>query len=148
MRNNENHIFVDTNCIIYYLADKYELLKASYPLNTQAIHFLLSRNGKKLYLSSLTIAQVTAKLQAKIGAENMSQEINNLLSRFNIVEFNANDIKSALANPLSKDIEDLYQYEMSQKVKCFYIMTNNTKDFSALANIVAFSPDKVRKIIF
>ncbi len=148
MRNNENHIFVDTNCIITYLVDKYGLLASADPLNTCALHFLRSRNGKKLFLSSLTIAQVTAKLQPKIGAENMSDEIKDLLRYFQIVEFNEKDIMAALTNPLSKDIEDLYQYEMSQKVKCFYIMTKNTKDFSALANIVAFAPNKVRKIIF
>lgn len=64
MRNNENHIFVDTNCIITYLADKYGLFANVDPLNTS------------------------------------------------------------------------------------YVMTKNTKDFSALANIVAFAPNKVRKIIF
>ena len=148
MRNNENHIFVDTNCIITYLADKYGLFANTDPLNTSALHFLRSRNGKKLYLSALTIAQVTAKLQPKIGAENMSREIKDLLQYFQIIEFNEKDIKSALANSLSKDIEDLYQYEMSQKVKCFYVMTKNIRDFSALANIVAFAPNKVRKIVF
>lgn len=147
MRNNENHIFVDTNCIIAHLVDKYKLLKHTESHSGNALHFLRSRNGKKLFISSLTIAQVTAKLQPYIGAENMISEITDLLQYFHIVEFNEKDIQAALTDPLSKDIEDLYQYEMSQKVKCFYVMTNNTKDFSALANIVAFAPSKVRKII-
>ena len=148
MKNNENHIFVDTNCIISYLADKYSLVKSKYQSDTIALKYLLSLNGKKLYLSSLTIAQVTAKLQPKLGADVMTKEIEALLNRFDIIEFNEKDIRSALRNPLAKDIEDLYQYELSQKVKCFYIMTNNTKDFSALLNIVAFVPAIVRKTIF
>lgn len=147
MRNNENHIFVDTNCIIAHLVDKYQLLKKTEQRSSNALHFLRSRNGKKLFLSALTIAQVTAKLQPYIGTEKVIDEVSDLLQYFHIVEFNESDIQSALVNPLSKDIEDLYQYEMSQKVKCFYVMTNNVKDFSALANIVAFTPSKVRKII-
>ena len=148
MKNNENHIFVDTNCLISYLADKYNLRKNSNEDNIKALHFLLGMNGKKLYISSLSIAQVTATLQKKIGTDNMVKEISQLVHRFNIVEFNENDIKAAINCELARDIEDLYQYEMSQKVKCFYVMTNNLSDFSSLANIVAFSPAKVRKIIF
>ncbi len=96
----------------------------------------------------LSIAQITAKLQKYIGAETMIKEIANFIHRYNIIKFNEQDIKQAISAKLAKDIEDLYQYEMSQKVKCFYIMTNNIKDFSSLANIVAFTPKKVRKIIF
>lgn len=148
MKNNENHIFIDTNCIVCYLSDKYNILKTKYPENTAALKYLLSLNGKKLYLSSLTIAQVTAKMQSILGANKMTKEIEDLLNRFEIIEFNEKDIRSALHNPLSEDIEDVYQYELSQKVKCFYVMTNNTKDYSALLNIVAFVPAKVRKTIF
>jgi predicted nucleic acid-binding protein len=148
MKNNENHIFVDTNCLISYLADKYGLRKNKSEENIMALRFLFGLNGKKLYISSLSIAQLTATLQKKIGANNMMEEVSQLIHRFNIVEFNENDIKAALNNQLAQDIEDLYQYEMSQKVKCFYVMTNNLRDFSSFANIVAFSPKKVRKIIF
>ena len=148
MKNNENHIFIDTNCLISYLADKYGLRKNKSEENTIALRFLIGLNGKKLYISSLSIAQLTATLQKKIGADNVTKEVSQLLHRFNIVEFNENDIKAALNCKLAQDIEDLYQYEMSQKVKCFYVMTNNLRDFSSLANIVAFPPQKVRKIIF
>ena len=148
MKNNENHIFVDTNCLMSYLADKYGLRKNPNEENIKALHFLLGLNGKKLYISSLSVAQLTATLQKKIGTDNVVKEVSQLLHRFNIVEFNENDIKAAINCELARDVEDLYQYEMSQKVKCFYVMTNNLSDFSSLANIVAFSPAKVRKIIF
>ena len=87
-------------------------------------------------------------MQKLIGAELIIKEIEAFVHRYNIIEFNERDIKQAISATLAKDIEDLYQYEMSQKVKCFYVMTNNIKDFSSLANIVAFTPQKVRKIIF
>lgn len=148
MKNNENHIFIDTNCLINYLAEKYHLYKINSTDNTDALRFLIGLNGKKLYISSLSIAQITAKLQKLIGAELIIKEIEAFVHRYNIIEFNERDIKQAISATLAKDIEDLYQYEMSQKVKCFYVMTNNIKDFSSLANIVAFTPQKVRKIIF
>lgn len=148
MKNNENHIFIDTNCLMNYFVEKYHLYKTASTDNADALRFLFGLNGKKLYVSSLSIAQITAKLQKYIGAETMIKEIANFIHRYNIIEFNEQDIKQAISAKLAKDIEDLYQYEMSQKVKCFYIMTNNIKDFSSLANIVAFTPKKVRKIIF
>lgn len=131
-----------------YFVEKYHLLKTNSTENTDALRFLGGLNGKKLYISSLSVAQITAKLQKQLGAEAMIKEIATFVHKYNIIEFNEQDIKQAISATLAKDIEDLYQYEMSQKVKCFYIMTNNIKDFSSLANIVAFTPKKVRKIIF
>lgn len=147
MKNNENHIYVDTNCLIGYIANKYGIYKDTAG-STEALRFLAGLNGKKLYISSLSIAQLTAKLQKKIGTDRMVKEIEQIIHRFNVIEFNDDDIRAAITGGHAKDIEDLYQYEMSQKVKCFYIMTNNLKDFTSLANIIAFLPRKVRKIIF
>ncbi len=147
MRNNENHIFVDTNCLIGCIANKYGIYKDTAG-STEALRFLSGLNGKKLYISSLSVAQLTAKLQKQIGTDRMVKEIEQITHRFNVIEFNNDDIRAAITGEHAKDIEDLYQYEMSQKVKCFYIMTNNLKDFSSLANIIAFLPRKVRKIIF
>ena len=147
MRNNENHIYIDTNCLIGYIATKYGIYKDTKGF-TKALQFLMALNGKKLYVSSLSVAQLTAKLQKRIGADRMVKEIEQIIHRFNVVEFNNDDIQSAITGALAKDIEDLYQYEMSQKVKCFYIMTDNLSDFTSLANITAFLPSKVRKAIF
>ena len=148
MRNNENHIFVDTNCLIGYLCEKHHLYNYTNKHNTEALHYLFSVNGKRLYISALSIAQLTAKLQSKIGKRDLTDEIRQLLHRFEIVEFNRRDIENAISSPHAKDIEDLYQYKMSEKAKCLYIMTNNTKDFTTLMNVIVFKPRQVRMMNF
>jgi len=37
---------------------------------------------------------------------------------------------------------------MSEKAKCLYIMTNNTKDFATLLNVIPFKPKQVRMMNF
>lgn len=144
MKNNENHIFIDSNCLIGFLCEKYGLYAIEGTENTKALHYLLAMNGKKLYVSSLAIAQLTAKLQNRIDKNLLAEEIKQILHRFNIIEFNRKDIEEALNSPYAKDIEDLYQYKMSEKAKCLYIMTNNVKDFATLLNVIPFKPKQVR----
>ena len=148
MRNNENHIFIDTNCLISSLCEKYGLYVTNNKENTTALHYLLAMNGKKIYVSSLSIAQLTAKLQSRLDKDTLAEEIRQILHRFNVIEFNRKDIEDALNSPYAKDIEDLYQYKMSEKAKCLYIMTNNTKDFSTLLNVIPFRPRQVRMMNF
>lgn len=148
MKNNENHIFIDTNCIIGYIADKYNLKRKKDAVNSNALAYLLKQNGKKLYISSLSIAQATATLQNRIDNAKLISEIRSIVSRYEVVEFNKQDIAHAIGMSQARDIEDLYQYRMSQKVKCLYVMTNNIKDYSAFQNIIAFTPKQTRKIIF
>ena len=148
MRNNENHIFIDTNCLISSICERYGIIAANGKENTNALHYLLAMNGKKLYVSSLSIAQMTAKLQNRLHKDVLTEEIRQILHRFNIIEFNRKDIEDALNSPYAKDIEDLYQYKMSEKAKCLYIMTNNTKDFATLLNVIPFKPKQVRMMNF
>lgn len=148
MKNIENHIFIDTNCLISYLADKFGLRKKADSANRNALHYLSKLNGKRLYISSLSIAQLTATLQNRVDTKVLLSEIKAMCSRYEVVEFNKNDIDSAISNPSTKDIEDRYQYQMSQKVRCLYVMTNNVKDYAHIENIVACTPNKIRKLIF
>ena len=148
MKNNENHIFIDTNCLIGFLCEKYDLYSIKGNENSMAIHYLAAMNGKKLYVSSLAIAQLTAKLQNRLDKDILADEIKQILHRFNIIEFNRKDIEEALNSPYAKDIEDLYQYKMSEKAKCLYVMTNNTKDFVTLLNVIPFKPKQVRMMNF
>ena len=144
MKNNENHIFIDTNCLISYVCERYDLYAVGNKENTNALHYLFAMNGKKLYVSSLAIAQLTAKLQSRMDKYILAKEIRQMLHRFNVLEFNRKDIEDALNSPGVKDLEDLYQYRMSEKAKCLYIMTNNTKDFSTLMNVIPFKPKQIR----
>ncbi len=148
MKNNENNIFIDTNCLIGFLCDKYNLRKKADEYNTNAIKYLLKQTGKRLYISSLSIAQLTATFQKRISYEELISEITWLVSKFNVVEFNKSDITTAIGNLYIRDIEDSYQYQMSQKTRCLYILTNNSKDFSCFYNVSICTPKTVRKMIF
>ena len=130
MKNNENNIFIDTNCLIGFLCDKHNLRKKADEYNTNAIKYLLKQTGKRLYISSLSIAQLTATFQKKMPHEELIGDINWLVSKFNVVEFNKNDIIAAIDSMGMRDVEDSYQYQMSQKTRCLFILTNNSKDFS------------------
>ncbi len=148
MKNAENKIFIDTNCLLSYIGQKYNLYKDP-NFNTEAIQYLSKQKGKKLYISSLAIAQVTATLQNKrMTNDNIRKEITSLLHKFTVVDFTQKDIEHALQNNATSDIEDLYQYAMSMKVSCMYIMTNNTKDFTPLLQITSFRPRDVRSVIY
>ena len=96
MKNNENNIFIDTNCLIGFLCDKHNLRKKADEYNTNAIKYLLKQTGKRLYISSLSIAQLTATFQKKMPHEELIGDINWLVSKFNVVEFNKNDIIAAI----------------------------------------------------
>jgi len=102
MRNNENHIFIDTNCLISSICEKYRIYAATGKENTDALHYLLAMNGKKLFISSLSIAQMTAKLQNRLNKDVLTEEIRQLLHRFSIIEFNRKDIEDALEAPMQK----------------------------------------------
>ncbi len=148
MKNNENNIFVDTNCLIGFLCDKHNLRKKADEYNTNAIKYLLKQTGKRLYISSLSIAQLTATFQKRMSREELISDIKWLVSRFNVVEFNKSDITIAIDSICMKDVEDSYQYQMSQKTRCLYILTNNSKDFSCFYNVSICTPKTVRKMIF
>ena len=146
MINSTNHIFIDTNCLINFIGNKYGLLKDNNH-NTEALKYLYSLNGKKLYISSLSVAQITAKFQKRLS-DNLVKEIQYLLQKFNVIEFGEKDIEKSLKSKNYKDLEDIYQYEMSQKVGCFHILTNNVKDFTGHADIKIFTPKQVRTFVF
>jgi predicted nucleic-acid-binding protein len=57
---NYNHIFVDTNVLVGgYSGD------ARYQKDEACLHYLYSLTGKKLYISSLSVAQLISMFQKK-----------------------------------------------------------------------------------
>jgi len=134
---NENHIFVDTNVLIgYFIQQKKDL---------DALSYIFSLEGKRLYTSSLAIAQVVSVLQKKQTNETIEKFVLYLMSKFKIIAFVDEDIKTALRLKKS-DIEDSIQYAMAKKLKCFWIVTNNTKDYTSFIDIAVLPPSQIRKI--
>ena len=137
---NPNHIFVDTNVLIGgYSGDP------RFQKDTACLHYLYSLTGKKLYISTLSVAQLISTFQKKKSNDEIRRIVRELRYRFNVISFTANDIDEAL-NETGADIEDNVQYVLAMKQKCRIIITNNYKDYRLLLWIEATSPEKVRII--
>ena len=134
---NKNHIFVDTNVLLGYFIKQQR--------DVEALMYLFSLIGKKLYISSLSIAQVVSVLQKKQTNETITDFVRYLISKFNVISFTENDAKEALKLKGS-DIENNTQYAMAIKLKCFRFVTNNVKDYTNFEDIDVVKPAKIRKI--
>ncbi len=137
---DSNHIFVDTNVLVGgYSGD------ARYQNDKDCLHYLYSLVGKRLYISSLSIAQLISSYQKKKTNDDIATIVRDLQHRFIVVDFTNNDIDAALVET-GADIEDNIQYVLAKKQKCRIIITNNYKDYRFLQGVAVFKPSNVRRI--
>ena len=137
---NPNHIFVDTNVLVGgYSGD------AKFQKDDDCLRYLFSLTGKRLYISSLSVAQLISVYQKKKSSAEITAVVRDLQHRFNIIDFTAKDIDAALKET-GADIEDNVQFVLAKKQKCYIVVTNNYKDYRFLQGIEVLRPAKVRKI--
>ena len=137
---NPNHIFIDTNVLIGgYSGDP------CFQKDAECLHYLFSLKGKRLYISTLSVAQLISTYQKRKSNDEIRRIVRELQHRFNVINFTAKDIDEAL-NETGADIEDNVQYVLAMKQKCRIIITNNYKDYRHMMSIEATSPEKVRII--
>ena len=137
---NPNHIFVDTNVLVGgYSGD------AKFQKDDDCLRYLFSLTGKRLYISSLSVAQLISIYQKKKSNAEIIAVVRDLQHRFNIIDFTAKDIDAALKET-GADIEDNVQFVLAKKQKCYIVVTNNYKDYRFLQGIEVLRPAKVRKI--
>ena len=137
---NPNHIFVDTNVLVGgYSGD------ARFQKDEACLHYLYSLTGKRLYISSLSVAQLISTFQKKKKNDEIVRIVRDLQHRFNVIDFAARDIDAALVET-GGDIEDNVQYMLARKQKCSIIVTNNFKDYCLFFNVRVIKPERVRSI--
>ena len=137
---NPNHIFVDTNVIVgAYCGD------GKHQVDEDCLRYLFSLNGKRLFISALSIAQLVSIFQKKHSNEEIVNIVRQLQHRFSIISFTNNDIDDALVET-GADIEDNVQYVLAKKQKCRILVTNNIKDYRLLMGVEAIKPSKIRII--
>ncbi len=137
---NPNHIFVDTNVLVGgYSGD------ARFQKDEACLHYLYSLTGKRLYISSLSVAQLISTFQKKKKNDEIVRIVRDLQHRFNVIDFAARDIDAALVKT-GGDIEDNVQYVLARKQKCSIIVTNNFKDYCLFFNVRVIKPERVRSI--
>lgn len=137
---NLNRIFVDTNVLVggYSGDDRFQK-------DADCLHYLYSLMGKRLYVSSLSVAQLISVYQKKKKNDEIVRIVRDLQHRFNIVDFTNRDIDAALIEN-GGDIEDNVQYVLARKQKCSVIITNNFKDYRLFFNLRVIKPERVRTI--
>jgi predicted nucleic acid-binding protein len=113
--------------------------------DADCLHYLYSLTGKKLYISTLSVAQLISMYQKKKTNDEIVRIVHELQHRFNIIDFTNRDIDAALVET-GVDIEDNVQFVLAQKQKCSIIVTNNYKDYRLFYNISVVKPDGVRTI--
>jgi predicted nucleic acid-binding protein len=134
---NENHIFVDTNVLIgAYSGVQNDKI---------CLQYLYSLTGKRLFISTLSVAQFVSVLQKRKTNAEIKKAVNSLISKFTVIDFSAKDIPVALGFDLA-DIEDCIQYIISAKFHCNYFITNNRKDYVHFLDLVVFKPSQIRSI--
>ena len=137
---NLNHIFVDTNVLVGGYSGDVRFQK-----DADCLHYLYSLTGKRLYVSSLSVAQLISVYQKKKKNDEIVRIVRDLQHRFNIVDFTNRDIDAALIEN-GGDIEDNVQYVLARKQKCSVIITNNFKDYRLFFNLRVIKPERVRTI--
>ena len=137
---NPNHIFVDTNVVVgAYCGD------GKHQVDEDCLHYLFSLNGKRLFLSALSVAQLISLFQKKHTNKDVVDIVRQLQHRFTIIGFTNRDIEDALVET-GADIEDNVQYVIAKKQKCRILVTNNIKDYRLLMGVEAIKPSKIRII--
>ena len=137
---NLNRIFVDTNVLVGGYSGDVRFQK-----DADCLHYLYSPTGKRLYVSSLSVAQLISVYQKKKKNDEIVRIVRDLQHRFNIVDFTNRDIDAALIEN-GGDIEDNVQYVLARKQKCSVIITNNFKDYRLFFNLRVIKPERVRTI--
>lgn len=137
---NPYRIFVDTNVLIGgYSGD------ARFQKDSACLHYLYSLSGRRLFISSLSIAQLVSVYQKKKTNEEIANLVREIQHRFTVIDFTNRDVDAALVET-GADIEDNIQYVVAMKQKCSIIITNNFKDYRLFQNIHAIRPERVRAI--
>ena len=117
------HLFLDSDVLLDWLLN-------SEPFGSYTrilINESLKRNFE-VSTSALIIANINFILSKRTTVLNARQNITRLVNMVNILPFEGDIIKLALASNFV-DFEDSIQYHIAQKYDCDAIITRNTKDY-------------------
>jgi len=137
MKSNGNNIFLDTNVLI----GAYSGVQS----DVKCLNYLFSLTGKRLYTSTLSIAQLVSVFQKKQTNEQIKRVIGKIIAKINLIGFSDKDVANSL-NIEGPDMEDNIQFVISKKMNCFWFITNNRKDYVNFSNIEVIRPNDARNI--
>lgn len=131
-----NNIFLDTNVVIDFLADRrpFSLLAARM--------FNYSLQGKvKLYISAVSYNNIYYILRQSLSNAETIKLLEQLSEMTEIADVTKDIIKKSLKTDF-KDFEDAIQYNCALSIsKINFIVTRNTKDFKK-SSLPVFTPEE------
>ena len=135
------HIFLDTNIIIDFLADRKPFSMFAAKL------FNFSLAGKiKLYISAVSYNNIYYILRQSQSASQTVKHLQELSEMTEITDVTKDIIKKALKSAF-KDFEDAIQYYSAlSNNKIDIIVTRNTKDFKE-SDLAIMTPEEAVKLI-
>lgn len=138
--NKERRIFIDTNVLVgCYRGQKNDVF---------AMDYLFRLKDYELYTSVLAIAQTISFCQGRKMSKQPKDEIirfvRSVTRKVKLIGFADKDVEQAFALPMN-DLEDNIQYILGSKLKCYYYVTNNVKDFN-FNSVSTILPKNVRTI--
>ena len=127
-------VFVDTDICI-------DLISGRQPFNkTAEILFSLADNDKiKIYVSSLSFANIDYVLRSQFATTHSRQIIGKLKTIVNVLPVNSKTIDLAIASDFN-DFEDAIQYCCAMENNLTTIITRNIKDYKK-ATIKVVTPE-------
>jgi predicted nucleic-acid-binding protein len=144
IKKNDYYIFVDSNVLVNYFTDQVA--------DVACLQYLFSNKRKEnLFTSSLALVQTASILQTgkknrrKFSKEHTINCLNQILTKFTILDLTLKDIVNSFS-ARGNDVEDCVQYTISQKAKCFRIVTNNTGHYADFIDIEAINPKNIKLI--
>ena len=148
MKSLPYNVFIDTNVLINDILFRRLNRPNSKPSHI-AIDYLARVARRDTFVASFSIVQVLSTLErARMPQEIIRQEIQHILTKHTVINFTEKDIQAALDDFIGLDIEDTFQFVVSQKMRCQYIITENVKDFKPFQNVRIIRPKEIRRIIF
>ena len=133
-------VFVDTDIVL-------DLLTARQPHYEYAAELfsLADENSIKLYVSSLTFANVNYILSKQLSAGQARKMLLKFKTLINVLSVNDKIIELALASDF-QDFEDAIQYNTATENGITTLLTRNLKDFKK-AEIVILTAQQYLKVI-
>ena len=134
-------VFVDTNVIIDFLADREPFSEFAAKL------FQLAHDGRiNIYIASISINNTYYILRQVCSHRKASKLIESILGLVTVQETNKEILLKAVKSGFN-DFEDAIQYFSAKKVRGIeVIVTRNTKDFKK-SDIPILSPETIVKLI-
>jgi predicted nucleic acid-binding protein len=134
---DKNNIFVDINVLIGAWSNN--------ATDKHCLQYLFSLSGKRIFISTLSVAQLVSVFQRKKNNEEIKKIVRYLLSKFTVLSFTDKDIEKSLFIE-NVDMEDNIQYVISRKFNCLHFITNNKKDYNQFYLLHIVSPAQIRVI--